>query len=398
MSLTARSWRAALRHSGRQTFSSSAVSQRHTLPTFEKSDNPDLDAVLDLARRRILVPAHLNAAQRRLVYGERHRARLAAEPVRSTVAGADVALEHVDRQRDVPARWAALRDAMALARSHRDWDNVARLLEGLRDAGVGLREGWVEKFVREAGEGRALHVVLRCVQRAERTGVRLRSVGVVEWVMWEVRRVAARSDWGERETERAVGWAEQVVELMEREEHCGGRRVEKGDLRTLPFVIATPLELAAVQALKWKDGVDEDGMVKAYAERLVANLKLYGLEDPTTASAKESAGPEGLLSELSDEEVAEEIKSLKEPSRYEHVNEAGHKIRRLVSVWRGLTLAQRVLGAQMPGGDVETYRTATKLREDIEAAVKTIKENLQDGQSVKDHPTVKLWEDVKNEK
>lgn len=197
----------------------------------------------------------------------------------STVAGADVELEHVDRQRDIPRRWRVYADALRLAETRGDWENVVLLMEGLADAGVRLRDEWLQKFVRAAAAKGQLQVVVRALQRAERTGVRLRSAAMVERVLWEVRGEASRAGWAQAETERAAVWAEQVVELMESREHCGGGvRVVKGDLRTLPFVIATPLELVAVRAVRHNEGVDEAGLVKAYAERLCANLKIYGAQ------------------------------------------------------------------------------------------------------------------------
>lgn len=197
----------------------------------------------------------------------------------STVAGADVELEHVDRQRDIPRRWRVYADALRLAETRGDWENVVLLMEGLADAGVRLRDEWLQKFVRAAAAKGQLQVVVRALQRAERTGVRLRSAAMVERVLWEVRGEASRAGWAQAETERAAVWAEQVVELMESREHCGGGvRVVKGDLRTLPFVIATPLELVAVRAVRHNEGVDEAGLVKAYAERLCANLKIYGVQ------------------------------------------------------------------------------------------------------------------------
>ncbi|KAH7054314.1 hypothetical protein B0J12DRAFT_450177 [Macrophomina phaseolina] len=381
MSLTARSCRAALRQTGRHNLSTSAVRRRHTLPTFEPSSSPELTALLDTARARLMVPAHLNLAQQHLVYRDAHRARLDPatnpEPYYSTVAGADVALEHLDRQRDIPAHWSVFSRALALAETRADWENVGRLLEGLRDAGVVLKDTWVQKFVREAGAKGQMHVVLRALQRAERTGVRLRSADVVERVMWEVRGVAARSGWGEAETDRAVVLAEQVVELMEREEHCGGRRVEKGDLRTLPFVIATPLELAAVQAVRHREGRDEEGLVKAYAERLCVNLGHYGTQEPATSS--------------------DDASSSKPLNRYQRFAQATHKLRRLVPVWHGLTLAQRVLGDSMPLGTVDTYRKIGELREEIQRATDTMQANLREGQSVDNHADYQAWAAVNAE-
>ncbi|KAB2576725.1 uncharacterized protein LTHEOB_3673 [Lasiodiplodia theobromae] len=395
MSLTTRGWRAALRQVNRRTFSSSAVSQRHTLPTFEPSSNEDLDSVLDLARRRILIPAHLNKAQEQMVYREKFRARLSAdapEPVSSTVAGADVTLEHIDRQRDIPAQWQVFSDALRLADTPTDWENVGKLLEGFADAGVRMRGEWVQKFVREAAQKGALHVVLRALERAPRTNVRLRSRDVVSRVLWEVRGVAAENGWGEVETERAIRYAEKVVELMEREEHCGGsgkRVVKPGDLRTLPFVIATPLELNAVHVLRYKGGVDEDGVVEGYAKSLCNNLKHFGLQESTPT--EESAPSDG---------AATTTTKSKSPNRYQNFAAAVEKLRRMVPVWHGLELARRVLQPQnrLPLEKVEVYRVLGEVRGEAEAAVEAMRANLKEGQKVENHADYQAWVQVRDEK
>ncbi|EKG18989.1 hypothetical protein MPH_03679 [Macrophomina phaseolina MS6] len=210
---------------------------RTALPTFEPSSSPELTALLDTARARLMVPAHLNLAQQHLVYRDAHRARLDPatnpEPYYSTVAGADVALEHLDRQRDIPARWSVFSRALALAETRTDWENVGRLLEGLRDAGVVLKDTWVQN--------------------------------------------------------------------------------------------SKPL------------------------------------------------------------------------NRYQRFAQATHKLRRLVPVWHGLTLAQRVLGDSMPLRTVDTYRKIGELREEIQRAIDTMQANLREGQSVDNHADYQAWAAVKAE-
>ncbi|KAL0259007.1 hypothetical protein SLS55_006512 [Diplodia seriata] len=372
------------------------VKYNRTLPTFEPSSNEELDALLDQARRRIMVPSHLNSEQEVLVYREQHRARLspdAPEPMWSTVAGVDVALEHIDRHSDIPSRWHVFSNALRLAETPADWENVGRLIEGLADAGVPMKQEWVQKFVREAANKGMMHVVLRALQRAERTDMRLTSKVTVSRVMWAVRGIAANNGWGEIETDRALRYAQQVVELMESEEHVGGpkRRVPQlGDLRTLPFVIATPLELAAARALRYTEGVDKDGMVKLYAERLCANLKSFGLQESVPKKG-ESTTTNGAAATKNPQ---------KSSDRFGRFLEGAEKLRRLVSVWHGLVLAQRVLQPQkgMPLADIATYRLLQELRENIEASIKVMQANLQAGQSIEKHADYQEWQRTKAEK
>ncbi|KAL1644458.1 hypothetical protein SLS58_004372 [Diplodia intermedia] len=368
------------------------VKYNRTLPTFEPSSNEELDALLDRARRHIIVPAHLNPEQKRLVYREKHRARLspdAPEPVWSAVAGVDVALEHIDRHSDIPSRWHVFSNALRLAETPADWENVGRLIEGLADAGVPMTQMWVQKFVREAAIKGMMHVVLRALQRAERTDVRLGSRETVSRVMWAVRGIAANNGWGEIETDRALRYAQLVVELMESEEHVGGpkRRVPQlGDLRTLPFVIATPLELAAARALRYTEGADKDGMVQLYAERLCANLKNFGLQESVPQKGKST-----------NKNAAEGYGKVS--GRYGRFLEATDKLRRLIPVWHGLVLAQRVLKPKnlMPLADIETYRLLQELREGIEASAKVMQASLQAGQSIEKHSDYQEWQQIKAE-
>lgn len=292
------------------------------IPTFAPTpSNPELAALLDNARRRILIPAHLNREQHALVHEPRYGVRMRSEPIRAQVGGVEVQLEHVGPHvRDTPRTYDVFRDAVRLAKTPTDWNNVGLLVAGLFEVAqlkprpeTQMPDAWVERLARS--DGYALDLVIRLAAGAERSGVRLRSGEVVGRVLWEVRAQAAKEAWEGEATERALARAEKVVELLESPAHCGGKQVVKGDVRTLPFVIATPLELAAVRALmpapasgtsaaaaategegeaEAEEGVEEQmqakaaesvakqkqarAKVQAYAERLVANLKVYGVE------------------------------------------------------------------------------------------------------------------------
>jgi hypothetical protein len=126
-------------------------------------------------------------------------------------------------------------------------------------------------IVRRMNQAGQHHLVLKALQRADKTGLKLVTEGVVREVFKGLHDRAAASGWEKNETEKALSFAEQIVELMEGKEHIGGKRQpgDVGDYRTSPHVISVPAELAAVKAKRYTSGEDKDGKVKKYAGRLM---------------------------------------------------------------------------------------------------------------------------------
>jgi hypothetical protein len=155
-----------------------------------------------------------------------------------------------------------------------DWENVVRMLEGMENAGIKVKQNRQEMVVRQLNLHGMQHLVLKALQRPKATGVRLSSWGVLVQVLRSVHDKAALADWEKDETIKALRLAKQVVELMDDEEHCGvqprGEMESKGDFRGKPVVVALPTELAAVLAEKHAGDKEE---VKKMANRLVNALK-----------------------------------------------------------------------------------------------------------------------------
>jgi hypothetical protein len=248
------------------------------LPVFLEPSTPELSKLLSKFNTKILAPHHFTKEQEALVYREANKAKLLAEPVEITLGEVTIPLEHIDRNH-LPKRWRTVAEVVALSTTRDDWENLVRMLEGLENAGVKVKPERQEYVIRQLNLNGMQSIVLKAVQRAKHTGLRMNEYGVLAMVLRGVHDKAALSDWDKDETTKALKYAKQVVELLEHEEHCGGKSrgdtVAQNDWRGKPAVVAVPTEMVAVLADRHGGDVGE---VKVMAGRLVASLTQDGYE------------------------------------------------------------------------------------------------------------------------
>lgn len=139
-----------------------------------------------------------------------------------------------------------------------------------------LGSGQVEKMVRRASEMGRQGVVMECVRRAGTTGVFLNDARVAREVMWGARLRAQDAEWSEEGTTKALLQAEQIMELLEDPKHASKQGTVGVHPRKLPEIVGIVLELAAVKAVKYANGQDEDGKVLAYATPTLADIRAHG--------------------------------------------------------------------------------------------------------------------------
>jgi hypothetical protein len=244
-----------------------------SLPQFQEPSSPKLEALLSRVNAKVLLPQHLTKEQAKLVYKQENRARVESEPIEITLGDVTLPLEHIDRNRDQPGRWEAFREVLVMSKTPEDWENVLRLLEGYHDAGIRFGVNQYRVIVRRMFAANMHHLVLKALQRVEKTGLRLREHYLIMTVFQGLHFRAAKSEFAEEDTTKMLRFAEQCVELMEEPEHLGRKDIVPGDSRTLPDVIAVPAALAVARAKKHLNGKDEDGKVKRYTSRLIEALQ-----------------------------------------------------------------------------------------------------------------------------
>lgn len=215
-----------------------------------------------------------------------------------------------------------------------DWRNLQGWLEGLKAAGRKIEGGVLEKVVRKAVEARKMGVIVECLQRVEYTGLGLWDLGVAREAMWGPTAIAVQGKWSEGAVERGVRYAENVWAMMCDPKHAGVQ-LEDYHPRSRPEVLGLLVQMHGAQAVMYKGGKDEAGMVRKYARLMLqywdradlemveegdwvdANIKMvtwapvvHGLKMARTVVGEESA-----LGKILGEKVNQDLEPLLQKAR-----------------------------------------------------------------------------------
>ncbi|KAL5380583.1 hypothetical protein DPSP01_007646 [Paraphaeosphaeria sporulosa] len=335
-----------------RAFSRSAALHRGALPVFLEASSPELSQLLATLNARVLLPHHLTPEQERLVYKPENRTRLEQEPIDITLGDVTLPLEHLDRNKDMPAYRVHLRSILKASKTPDDWENVVRALEGYHNAGLRLRPDQQTMAVRLLNRAGMQHLILKLAQRAKATGLRLRNFELIVAVLRSVRDKAWQAGWEKEDLRKALSMAEQIVELMENEEHLGHPAGNQQDYRTHPTVVAVPLEMAAELAYRHEA---DAAKVKRYASRLMNALKQQNF----LAADMERIEASTTKTEADFSKGHKQMRALA----------ALHNdLCTLIPIWNSLSTARTVLDADMP------------MAEDAERVQRRLRELLQKGE------------------
>jgi hypothetical protein len=230
--------RAFLARSPRRAFSRSAGLLRGALPVFLDASSPELSQLLATLNARVLLPHHLTPEQQKLVYKPENRAKLEQEPLDITLGDVTLPLEHLDRNRDIPAYRVHLRSIIKASTTPADWENVVRALEGYANAGLRLRPEQMTMAVRLLNKAGMQHLILKLAQRPKATGLRLRNLELIVAVLRSARDKAWQAGWARDDLTKAMRMTEQIVELMDNDDHLGHPAGLQQDYRAHPTVVA----------------------------------------------------------------------------------------------------------------------------------------------------------------
>ncbi|QSZ32620.1 hypothetical protein DSL72_002199 [Monilinia vaccinii-corymbosi] len=334
-----------------RSFTSSPVCQKvGHVPSFSPTSSPELDALLSKYRKNLFLPAHLSEYDQKLVYSQKHAQSLLAEPVKIQIGGEEFVLEHIDQLRDVPSTVKGFRQILNLMTEPKDWDNLPKLLEGLHDCKRHLPAAIYCQMIRRAALLGRLDTVIESARRVRYTGFRLRDEEIVTQIMYWISHKAQVSGFEEKETKQALAWGETVVDLLQDPRHAGDEGslpTENGnDVRALPEVIGILLQLAAVHAVKYKNGKDVDGKVATYTTRL------FGTPYDLSTSLLNMKRPEVRLYSKADATNSDVANQTKDDSsgfsadkiQKRTIRAKNHWLTAAAPVLHGMKIAQKVLG------------------------------------------------------
>ncbi|GJC90904.1 hypothetical protein ColTof4_13411 [Colletotrichum tofieldiae] len=259
-----------------QQRSFSQTPSRQTLDpqvVFDKTTTPGLAPILEEIQSNIILPYYLPIHQRKRVFSEKLKHRLKNDPVYLEIDGLEHRFSHINEEALPPSRevtWKALR-AM---QTPQDWNNFARLLSGMRNAGRHYSQTDFAKMIRIAGARGQIYTIIDAARQVRKTGLRLDNSEKANEVLHFVQMRAVESEWDKEKTEQALRWSEMVLEMLEDVNHApDGRKVAKRGKGRFPLfkdpqILGAALHLSAVLAVKHNDGKDLDGKVAGYAKKV----------------------------------------------------------------------------------------------------------------------------------
>ncbi|KAI1212927.1 uncharacterized protein F4807DRAFT_305027 [Annulohypoxylon truncatum] len=263
--------------STRRTFSSTAQRKKEMI-YFSKASSQELDDVLTEIRRKIVLPAYLPQPQRAKIYAKKYEKKLQSDPVTIEVDREVFKFRYVDPYSGVPSTKRILFRALDLFSEPADFDNLRPLIEGLAAANRKLSVETLAKLVRVVGTKGHIYKIVELARSVKRTGFKLDESETVNEVLHFIQMKAVFSDWDPAATEKALRWAEIVVDLLEEEDHQPTLKKKDGPpppgwlpLPRDPMVLLSPLHLAAALALKQGAEAEADVVDKVvkYATKIV---------------------------------------------------------------------------------------------------------------------------------
>lgn len=161
--------------------------------------------------------------------------------------------------------------------THRDWQVLPKLLEGLWYRAQ-LRfhyEDW-PKIIRSAGKAGHLSAIFEAIQKPLRTGLRLDASEKVQELLTAIVWEAGKAKWTESACKRALQRAERVIAALEHSDHqlgpaARGELAEKGrfPLARDPQLLAVPMLAAAYLVVKHGKVPEYSDTLRKYATVVV---------------------------------------------------------------------------------------------------------------------------------
>ncbi|KAF7186224.1 hypothetical protein HII31_12466 [Pseudocercospora fuligena] len=318
----------------RRAFTQSAFRSKH-LPSFIETSNEELNNILATLRTKHFIPQYLHKSERKLIQSPKNKQYLEENPQTAQIGEEEIELEWIDVA-NRPSEVSLCKEAFKIIFDSKDnsWENLPRLLRAIAETNpivkgtTPLTSADLERIVRKAVNQNRLSVIFRCLQPNAATGISLKDRRLLQALIVGVRQTALRSNWEKNHVAIALERFQELMSLLESEEHGGGKYLRPGDPRRKPEMLGALLELAAVYTYKHGGGEDTNGVVKTYADRLLSILEA----DPQRYNA-------------------DTFITIKKGTGYDKHDLRYWSFMLNVPIYHGLLLAEKVLGDSFPRSD-----------------------------------------------
>jgi hypothetical protein len=218
----------------------------------------------------------LSEEDRKILQKPSKAKKVAANPITLEVNGEIIRFEPYDptKEKAVKPRDLFIQ-AVEKLQTQEDWDQLPRLLEGLRrNKTPAIYRVDYTRLIRWAGRQGRVSTIMRCVANASKTGFKIDTLEKADGIMQLLVQHAADNVGSMREVSWALRQSELVLELAEQEGHqfVKERRHTpdpRFPLHADPQLLCTPLLLSSVLALR-EESTELIGKVLQYARTVTS--------------------------------------------------------------------------------------------------------------------------------
>lgn len=225
--------------------------------------------MLTEVQNKVILPSYINPTQRKRIFDPKLWPTLKNNPV-------FIEIDDIHHRFDatpletVPRTVKSVKEAVTAMQTPRDFDQLNRLLAGLKHAGRQHNPRTLGVITRFLGSKGQLARVIEAARQVKRTGFRVASPPVLHSILNRCQVKAVDAGWERAETEQALKWARHALEMAALDSHKYPRGATPSTpLHRDPIALTTPLHLSAALAVGHHGGHDVDKVVTSYARQLV---------------------------------------------------------------------------------------------------------------------------------
>ncbi|KAF5668885.1 hypothetical protein FHETE_5151 [Fusarium heterosporum] len=299
---------------------------------FAETENPELNQVLTQIQEKIILPAYLPEAQRKLVYNKKKSDYIQRNPVVIELDGLEHTFKTIDRFNDVPNSGKAYLEATLLMQTKEEWDNLGTLLAGYKKAGIRLKRQQYDAAIRRAGKHRQPYAIIECAKQAQKTGFLLNNTSSAALLLASVNIKITKPTGEESEVQEALKWNQLVWDLLQRPEHLRDGASPREQPHFNPAIRGLIL-YAQTSAVK------EQQTAEASVERLIRDVR-DNVEFITSAWKDQLSKPltkSPYLNHVNPRTEALDRQNMQHISPYYYVHLVAQNI-------KGIELAQEIIG------------------------------------------------------
>jgi hypothetical protein len=217
---------------------------------FAETENPELNKILIDVQEKIILPAYLPEAQRKIVYNPSKSDYIRRNPVVIELDGLEHTFSTIDIKKDIPNSKKALTQATKIMQTKDEWDNIATFLAGYKKAGIKLDRTHYSSLIRRACAAQQEYSIIECAKQVDKTGLSLQYDSSILLLMSSVNQKIYSSTREEGDTLQALKWNRLVWDLIQRPEHQRKGSGPRGLPHSNPVVRGTLLfsQAHAIQA------------------------------------------------------------------------------------------------------------------------------------------------------